>query len=634
MEYPFKDLQPLDETTARTGYYRDWTHIDAETFHQISELVKFIREKGYGADTREAIAQALERVYHDAMKSGNADMELSMARKHFKDLASRLDASDDKLTSAAARLNQTSAEKASKVEVNKLFSEANSGVRIVDGYVETWDGTKWNATGIEYNQMSINDQSVTPDKLSFTLLKQIYSPDFWELGYISLIGETGADTKRARSNFIPLKKGSLIKSGSSNVELLIVCYDGTKTRIANGAAWLKEYEVPYDQCEWVRIGLRYSDDRDVSDLADLYSSIQIYSNPETKMELQRTPAKWELGTIDTSGVEYDSSNRLRTNLIKSIDNQFIKLLDESYQYYAVLYDENLNFDSVSGGWGTQPKHYLVTHPYFKVVIRKADSSDFSENEIEQIYNKIEINNDRLIGDDIALGQLTKEHFAFDFDTESSPLKGKKLLNFGDSIAAASTAGVDGYHEQISNRNGMQLKSYASGGATITVMTGVSGAHDIVTQVNNSVSNDDIADYILINGGTNDANALTSDKFGEVSDGYDAVLDTETFCGAFEYILKSLKTNFTIPNGTKIIYVRSHNMASRDERQVTLGELAVEICKKWSVPVVDLYSEGGLNTHLSGMIGTYTIANDDRTHPNTLGYELFYTPLIESKMKSI
>ena len=94
MEYPFKDLQPLDEATARDGYYRDWSHIDADTFHQISELVKFIREKGYGSDTREAISQALERVYHDAAMSGNANMEVSMARKHFKDLASRLDASD------------------------------------------------------------------------------------------------------------------------------------------------------------------------------------------------------------------------------------------------------------------------------------------------------------------------------------------------------------------------------------------------------------------------------------------------------------------------------------------------------------------------------------------------------------
>ena len=90
MEYPFKDLKPREESTARQGYYRDWTHIDADTFHQISELAKFIREKGHGADTREAMAQALERVYHDAAKSGNANMEVSIARGGFDTLGDRL----------------------------------------------------------------------------------------------------------------------------------------------------------------------------------------------------------------------------------------------------------------------------------------------------------------------------------------------------------------------------------------------------------------------------------------------------------------------------------------------------------------------------------------------------------------
>ena len=90
MEYPFKDLLPREEATARQGYYRDWTHIDADTFHQISELATFIREKGHGADTREAIAQSLERVYHDAAKSGNANMEVSMARRGYSTLAESL----------------------------------------------------------------------------------------------------------------------------------------------------------------------------------------------------------------------------------------------------------------------------------------------------------------------------------------------------------------------------------------------------------------------------------------------------------------------------------------------------------------------------------------------------------------
>ena len=104
MEYPFKDLLPLDEVLEREGYYKDWSHIDADTFHQISELVTFIREKGYGSDTREAIAQALERVYHDAAMSGNANMEVSMARKNFIDLASRLDASDNELSNTNSEI--------------------------------------------------------------------------------------------------------------------------------------------------------------------------------------------------------------------------------------------------------------------------------------------------------------------------------------------------------------------------------------------------------------------------------------------------------------------------------------------------------------------------------------------------
>ena len=107
MEYPFKDLQPLDEATARTGYYKDWSHIDADTFHQISELATFIREKGYGADTREAMAQALERVYHDAAQSGNANMEVSMARGGFDTLG-------DRLSDTATQLAQTDANKVDK----------------------------------------------------------------------------------------------------------------------------------------------------------------------------------------------------------------------------------------------------------------------------------------------------------------------------------------------------------------------------------------------------------------------------------------------------------------------------------------------------------------------------------------
>lgn len=38
----------------------DWTHMSPEQYYSLSELVTFIRQKGWGKDVREAIAQGLE----------------------------------------------------------------------------------------------------------------------------------------------------------------------------------------------------------------------------------------------------------------------------------------------------------------------------------------------------------------------------------------------------------------------------------------------------------------------------------------------------------------------------------------------------------------------------------------------
>ena len=159
MEYPFKDLMPLDEATARDGYYKDWTHIDADTFHQISELVKFIREKGYGVDTREAIAQALERVYHDALISGNANMEVSMARKNFVDLAARLDASDDDLRNFNVNWINKNLGKLDQTFMSEEFLQQMAGNTPVNAVPA--DGS--------ITSSKIADKSVTKEKVSSSL---------------------------------------------------------------------------------------------------------------------------------------------------------------------------------------------------------------------------------------------------------------------------------------------------------------------------------------------------------------------------------------------------------------------------------------------------------------------------------
>ena len=60
MEYPFKDLLPLDEVLEREGYYKDWTHLDPNTFYSIVQISKMIKTKGFGSDVRLLIAQLAE----------------------------------------------------------------------------------------------------------------------------------------------------------------------------------------------------------------------------------------------------------------------------------------------------------------------------------------------------------------------------------------------------------------------------------------------------------------------------------------------------------------------------------------------------------------------------------------------
>ena len=60
MEYPFKDLLPLDEVLEREGYYKDWTHLNPEVFYSLTQISKYIKTKGYGVDVRLLIAQLAE----------------------------------------------------------------------------------------------------------------------------------------------------------------------------------------------------------------------------------------------------------------------------------------------------------------------------------------------------------------------------------------------------------------------------------------------------------------------------------------------------------------------------------------------------------------------------------------------
>lgn len=225
---------------------------------------------------------------------------------------------------------------------------------------------------------------------------------------------------------------------------------------------------------------------------------------------------------------------------------------------------------------------------------------------------------------LKLNENLKEEIETKIKIDNNVLKDKTIINFGDSIGAGDGNNGVGYAELLAKKNDMTCYDYAVGGATITTST-----NDILTQIEKAKNDKKTADYILFDGFTNDINNGAVKELGKISDGYSQTKDINTFSGAFEEICFRLKSYW---KGIPIFYVCVHKMSSRDtELQNTYSTRAKTLCERWSIPVIDIYNEGGLNTYITDYKTLYT-NNADGTHPNELGYNTFYVPLIEKNLK--
>lgn len=310
-------------------------------------------------------------------------------------------------------------------------------------------------------------------------------------------------------------------------------------------------------------------------------------------------------------------------------------VDYKRQIFAFFYNENQEYISAIGrvqltdDWLTDKSFVTFTTPdnseisYIRLRLYASygtEESMFLEKTLLSKGNiAIEPLNDNQL-EDVEFSDYQKEKI------NALPLANKRLVNFGDSIAA----GVSGtsYSQQIARKNYMLLKSKAKGGATIRVVE--NNDNNVLNQINNYTPTI-IPDFVLLEGLTNDAlpDIYEETKLGEISDGFAAELDTSTFCGAFETILKTAMSKYL---GAKIIYITTHINKNRDyNAQKTLTELAIQMCEKWGVTIVDMFHAGGLNSFIDEHFYTYI---NDGSHPNTLGYATFYVPMIEGKMKAL
>ncbi|WP_302739102.1 SGNH/GDSL hydrolase family protein [uncultured Clostridium sp.] len=309
-----------------------------------------------------------------------------------------------------------------------------------------------------------------------------------------------------------------------------------------------------------------------------------------------------------SGIGYSNNNNESVEIPNNSDIKYLvaTILVGMATEDSMLLLTNTPYDNAS----------IVKYEKYKEVLN--DSVTLSNNQIDEITEPIYAEIDEIKNSII--------------EENTSILKGKILFNFGDSIAAGDGNKGKGYAELFAEKYNMICYDFAIGGATL----GETTSNNITTQVDTALSKGITPDYILIEGGTNDI-ASYNVPIGQITDDYNVNnFDKSTTVGGLEWIIYTLKTNYP---SAKIAFVSVHRMGSRGySSQIERQGICVDACKKWSIPIIDIFNRGNLNTflaeHYKFTNPTESQPNGDRTHPNELGYTTYYLPLIYETLSLI
>ena len=220
--------------------------------------------------------------------------------------------------------------------------------------------------------------------------------------------------------------------------------------------------------------------------------------------------------------------------------------------------------------------------------------------------------------------------------------GKSVIFTGDSICAGvndTENAIGGWAKRIGNKNKMQWVNKAVGGGTIVDKNIFSSPSSF------TISDTDFgdgADYIILEGGTNDA-----DRIGSILDSsslpaaygsynltdYTTEFGNQTFCDAVQRLIQRVVLNYPTAKVGFIIAMKmgdtSFGYSKETNNRRAYFETIIQICKKWGVPVLNLWDECTMNPHLS----TRQILYQDTQHPSNAGYDVL-APIIEEWMKGL
>ncbi len=535
------------------------------------------------------------------------------------------------------RIDETNAQLSHKLSIDGIVTMANMGQDVKEAMT---GGSVAVVGGYSVGQQNIIDGSVVPSKMDYFTnlinkenveLNKVISPSSFivsDLQGYALTDFIPVQTGKYTINFTShdtvfiyntSKEGQSCVTTSTAPKTFEVASDGyirlvikqvdlNNAMLVHGESVPKTY-IPYGHIGWLHVGEDNLSSEITGKINENEKGVKTVENKFRYLNL------FDVSTVTDNVILGFPSDNLTENENFCVSD-FIPVDVGNYtlniaNYDTVfMYDKNKKLINKLGlsGWGIVVNTIAIPTgiSYVKLSVLKAN-----KNEI--MFAK----GDSLPPTYVPYGKYVMDNLLI--DTESNILSGKTALFTGDSICygAGSTGG---YARYIGENNQMKVVNYGISGSRIAETEDRDDS--IVKRI---ASMQDSADYICLEGGVNDA---WSGKvpLGEISNGFNAVLDESTFTGAFESLLKQSLLKW---KEAKIFYLIPHKMMGVNEYL----DRAKELCEKWGVPCLDLRLMTGFFAYDDEMKQTYT-ANGDGVHPNEKGYKVFYVDKITAFMKTL
>lgn len=609
----------------------------------ITELIKNIRNAIYGKDVRENIAGAIEQCYEDASKSGNANMEVLDARGIYDTLKKRLDNSDNvkanKTVLEAEIRTRISGESNLQNQINGLasgsplvastVSEMTDTSRVyvntTDGHWYYYNGSTWIDGGV-YQATEVDNGAIDILKLD-ELLKNNFIKEYENINLdFKYQGYCGVDFD---TNKLKITEESSYSYSVTNLEKDKI-YDFSGFNMYNVLLGLvvvdsqNENEVVYSTVKpgasnTYSVSTVFKPNKEglkayitTCSYFSLFAKNNVYLN-----EISNISLNYLKNNVNEIKTVYNALMHISTEIGKNPVNQIYDSENYFYKIYKLSKGTKYKIKSFNTlfitGLVLTDENLITTY----------SSSTTQPEQIEYFEYEFIAKNDGFAFLSFYNNATSSIEILNDFNNQNRFIN-KKWSVMGDSLTARSTLGqnVKNYTDYVSDKLGLISTNYGHGGSGYRAR---SNYNEAFYQIADTLDSD--TDLITIFGSFNDV-CINPLNYGTVEDN-----TTDTTFGCMNITLDKLINNY--PNAVIGVIIPTpwggiNDYSVNKENANNYINGLIEICKKKSIPYLDLYHESNLAPWNENNANLYFhgTSETDTTHPNTLGHKRFSPQIID------